>query len=122
MDDEEFEESDIMFVEVEVSNKHDNVFERHQHNILKRKRKRKKRSSVPISIPKNKSKLFAYDESTCEYDLFEADYESEERTIAPKVMWSRRGRESAAYSLGTECGSTLKIRDFIFKITGIYDT
>lgn len=124
--DEEFEESEVIFVEVEVWDKQDDCYdlEKRQHNTntSTRKRKKKKRSSVPISIPENRSNLFAYEGSTTvEYDLFEDDYGSEERMIAAHVMWSRRRAENVAYSICTERGETFKIRDFIFKITGFLE-
>ena len=84
--DEELEESEVIFVEVEVWNEHDYFYdvEKPQHNKLKRKRKKKKRSSLPISIPEKKSNLFDYEESTVECDLFEEDI------IPPHVILSRR--------------------------------
>nr|XP_043633646.1 uncharacterized protein LOC122604850 [Erigeron canadensis] len=124
MGEEEFEESDVIFLEVhEVWNKQDNynMFEKRQHNMLKRKRKKKNRLSVPISIPENKSNLFvSEDESLVKSDIFEDD---EETITPPHIIWGRRKHdENVAYSICTERGKTLKLRDFIFKITGFLDT
>lgn len=122
--DEEFEESEVIFVEVEVWSKQREDFyniEKRQHNRLEIKRKKKKRSSSPVSIPENKSNLFDYEESNDEYELFEDDDESEERITPPHVMWDRRLVENVAYSICTGRGETLKIRDFILKMTGFHE-
>ncbi|PWA76542.1 hypothetical protein CTI12_AA231620 [Artemisia annua] len=116
--DEELEESEVIFVEVEVWSKQDYFYdvEKPQPNKLKRKRKKNKRSSLPISIPEKKSNLFAYEESAVECDLFEEDI------IPPHVILSRRLFENEAYSVCIGRGETLKIRDFIFKMTGFLET
>nr|GEV82910.1 eukaryotic translation initiation factor 3 subunit C-like [Tanacetum cinerariifolium] len=73
--DEELEESEVIFVEVEVWRKHDYTYgaEKPKYNKLKQKRKKWKKSSLPISIPEKKSNIFDYEESTVECGLFEED-------------------------------------------------
>ncbi|KAD2087000.1 hypothetical protein R6Q59_008768 [Mikania micrantha] len=125
---DEFEEADVMFVHVEVSTKHDNFFkfEKHELSVLKRRRRRKRKtkiSSVPIDIPENKSNLCK--DLTLESDLFEEDDDTSEDQMTPPHV-TRRGRKTpenvVAYSICTRPGETLKIRDFIFKITGFLET
>ncbi|KAI3793490.1 hypothetical protein L1987_36109 [Smallanthus sonchifolius] len=125
--DDEFEESDVIFVQVEASTKRDNFFkfEKPEFSRLKRGRKKKKKkgrriSSVPINIPENKSSV--YEDLALETDLFEDDDGSEERIIPPHVIWGRKTMENVAYSIWTRRGETLKIRDFIFKITGFLES
>nr|GEY50569.1 hypothetical protein [Tanacetum cinerariifolium] len=117
--DEELEESEVIFVELEVWSKQDHFYdvEKPQHNKLKRKSKKKKRSSLPISIPEKKSNLFNFEESEVERDLFEEDI------IPPHVIISsRRLFEKVAYSICVGRGETLKVRDFILKMTGFLET
>lgn len=121
--DDEFEESDVIFVQVEVSNKGDNsfVFEKRQLNRLyKRRKKKRKIASVPINIPECKSNL--YKEMTTESDLFEEDDGNEERIIPPHVIRSRKTAENVACSVCTRLGQTLKIRDFVLRMTGFIET
>ncbi|KAK9061302.1 hypothetical protein SSX86_018482 [Deinandra increscens subsp. villosa] len=122
---QELEESDVIFVQVEVSGRHGDFFkfEKRENDGLKKKRRRKKRkiASVPIDIPENKSKID--EELTLESDLFEDDDDlNEERIIPPHVIWGRKMMENAAYSICTRRGETLKIRDFILKMTGFLET
>ncbi|GJT89913.1 eukaryotic translation initiation factor 3 subunit C-like protein [Tanacetum coccineum] len=111
--DEELEESEVIFVEVEVWSKQDYTYgvEKPKYNKLKRKRKKQKKSSLPISIPEKKSNVFDYEESAVECGLFEEDL------IPPHVISGRRLSENVAYSIRIGIGETLKIRDFIFKMT-----
>lgn len=117
---EEFEESEVIFVEVAVQSKQDNHYnvDVRQGNELKRKRKKKRKSSMPINIPENKLNLHEYEESVDDFDLFEDDDERGERIVPPHVIWHRRIVENVAYSIYTGRGTTLKIRDFILNLTG----
>ncbi|KAI3721863.1 hypothetical protein L2E82_32882 [Cichorium intybus] len=120
---EEFEEAEVIFVEVEVRSKRDNRYDVdiRQGNELKRKRKKRRKSSLPINIPENKSSLYEYEESIDDSDLFEDDDEGEERKVPPHVIWDRRIVENVAYSLYTGRGTTLKIRDFILRMRGFLE-
>ncbi|KAJ0470366.1 putative senescence regulator S40 [Helianthus annuus] len=119
---DELEEADVIFVHVDVSSKHDNFFKfekRESKRLKRRKTKKRKIASVPINIPENKSNV--YEEMALESDLFEEDDGSEERMIPPHVLWSRKIIENVAFSIGTRRGETLKIRDFILKMTGFHE-
>ncbi|KAK1409643.1 hypothetical protein QVD17_36172 [Tagetes erecta] len=120
--DDEFEEADVIFVQVEVLSKHDNsfVFETRQLNKLYRRRRKKKRkiASLPINIPENKSNL--YGKLEFESDLFEDDG-NDERIIPPHVIQGRKTAENVACSICTRLGQTLKIRDFVLRMTGFLE-
>ncbi|CAH1438069.1 unnamed protein product [Lactuca virosa] len=120
---EEFEESEVIFVEVAVQSKQDNHYnvDIRQGNELKRKQKKKRKSSIPINIPENKLNLHEYEESVDDSDLFEEDDERGERIVPPHVIWRRRIVENVAYSIYTGRGATLKIRDFILNLTGFLE-
>ncbi|KAI3799664.1 hypothetical protein L1987_34963 [Smallanthus sonchifolius] len=123
--DDEFEESDVIFMQVEVSTKSDHFFkfEKREFSRLKKRKKMKmkmKIASVPINIPENKSNV--YEDLTLESDLFEDNGGSEERIIPPHVIWDRKTAENVAYSICTLRGETLKIRDFILKMTGFVES
>ncbi|KAI3735567.1 hypothetical protein L6452_15073 [Arctium lappa] len=123
---DEFEESEVIFVEVDVWSKRDSPYnlDKQQRNKLKIKRKKKKKKifSVPIDIPENKSNLFDHQESMVESDLFEVDDdEGEERRVPPHMIWGRKLAKSVTYSIYTGRGRTLKIRDFILKMTGFVE-
>ncbi|KVI04338.1 hypothetical protein Ccrd_017350 [Cynara cardunculus var. scolymus] len=122
MGDFEFEESEVIFVEVDVWSKQDNPYDldKQRRNKLKRKRKKKKILSVPIDIPVNKSNLFDHQESMVESDIFEDD-EGEERRVPPHMIWGHKLAKSVTYSVCTRRGRTLKIRDFILKMTGFLE-
>ena len=59
---EEFDESEVIFLEVAIQSKQDNHYnvDVRQGNELKRKRKKKRKSSMPINIPENKLNLHEY--------------------------------------------------------------
>ncbi|KAL4576803.1 hypothetical protein LXL04_012903 [Taraxacum kok-saghyz] len=121
---EEFQESEVIFVEVsEVRSKHENRYDVdiRQGNELTRKKKKKRKYSIPVNIPENKSNLYEHEESIDDSDLFEEDDESDERIVPPHVIWGRRIVENVAYSIYTGRGTTLKIRDFILKLTGFLE-
>ncbi|KAK1424890.1 hypothetical protein QVD17_20231 [Tagetes erecta] len=118
---EEFDESEVTFVEVEAQNTQENDHTEWQHYKLmtKSKKKPKKQHSIPISIPKSIARV-GYVES----DLFEDDYEYE-RIVPPHVILGRRvARKVLAYSICTGCGKTSKgreliqVRDLIFRLMG----
>ncbi|XP_076899502.1 protein S40-2-like [Bidens hawaiensis] len=118
---DELEESDIVFVHVEVSSKHDSCFKfekRELKRLKRRKTKKRKTSSAPINIPESKSSV--YEELSLESDLFEEDNASGQ-IIPPHVTWDRKIAENVAYSICTRRRDTLKIRDFILKMTGFHE-
>ncbi|MFS8012387.1 putative senescence regulator S40 [Helianthus anomalus] len=119
---DELEEADVIFVHVDVSSKHDNFFKfekRESKRLKRRKTKKRKIASVPINIPEKKSNV--YEEMALESDLFEEDDGSEGRMIPPHVLWGRKIVEHVAYSICTRRRETLKIRDFILKMTGFHE-
>ncbi|XP_076946922.1 protein S40-2-like [Bidens hawaiensis] len=120
--DDELEESEVVFVHVEVSTKHDNCFkfEKCELKRLKRKKtKKRKIASAPINISENKSNI--YEELSLESDLFEEDDASEGQIIPPHVTWDWKIAENVAYSICTRRREALKIRDFILKMTGFHE-
>ncbi|KAM0048690.1 putative senescence regulator S40 [Helianthus debilis subsp. tardiflorus] len=119
---EEFDESEVTFVEFEAQNTQENHTEWQHYKLKTKSKKKTKKHSTPISIPKGIS-CVGYVES----DLFEDDYEYE-RIVPPHVILARRVARKVAYSICAGCGKTSKgreliqVRDLIFRLLGYLES
>ncbi|KAI3743739.1 hypothetical protein L1987_56804 [Smallanthus sonchifolius] len=104
---EEFDESEVTFMEVEEQNTQENRIKWQHHKLKTKNKKKPERHSIPISIPKSIERI-GYVES----DLFEDDYEYE-RIVPPHVILGRRVARKVACSICTGCGRTSKGRELI---------
>lgn len=131
MDDQEFQESDILFEEKGNEDHYDH--RRTNFNKLK-KNKKKKENSRPVNIPGNismqttNSTWFRTMDSK---NLFEEYYDDDDGEVGitpPHVMLGRRMNGKMAFSVCFGNGRTLKGRDLsqvrnsILRMTGFYES